>query len=262
MRTPLPGSKHVMVEHSKAHDYIDLFIENPPMRAHVERNMFYILIDSRKLAPDFMVKDEAMTKNLQYAHKICDDGFYELMENWVIGKLDCSGDRNAPEKGPKDWSPLTGAKRFRRRGRVLKHENTYNLEGTSYWQGGVYEYLTFKLPGGKDAMAVFWHLGGDPRGNYDEPEVWVGDVEGFLDAQKIDLENTNTMDSLDEEFGGGLVWAVEELNLLKSDESDIPGRLRELIENRPQLLSDRTLEKIKRHPERFAPWVRSAVDLL
>lgn len=256
----LPGSKRVQVDHSKAHHTIDLSIQDPPMEAHIERGLFYVLIDSRKLASDFMKKDEAMTRSLQYAQDICSDGFRDLMEGWIEGTLDCSKDGKVPEKGPKDWSPLSGSAQFPQRGEVLEHENTYNLEGSGYWQGSVYEYMTFKLWNGKEAMAVFWHKGGDPRGNYDPPEVWIGDVERFLDAQRIDFGDMNELDSMDEEFDGGLVWAVEELHLLQADESDTPSELRRLIVNRPKLLSDRARKDIERHPKKYAAWVVDAVE--
>jgi len=254
----LPGSRSVRVDHSKKHKTIDLYIDEPPTQAHIEDGMFYILVDSRKLAKDYMEKNEEMTKNLQYAQEICDDSFQELMDGWINGTLDCSEDSRAPEKGPKDWSPL--ATRFRPRGTLDTVGNTYNYDG-SQWQGEVYEYATFRMPDGKRAFAVFWHLGGDPRGNYDAPEVWVGNVEAFLEAQWMDTNSDDVLDELDEQFDGGLVWAVEQLDLL-GPEAETPYELKSLIEERPQLLSDKTLKDIKKHPNDYADWVRSVVNLL
>lgn len=56
--------------------------------------------------------------------------------------------------------------------------NTYNEDNFYFW-GDVFEFTDFKTSDGKEGVVIMKHIGGDVRGNYEYPEVYMGD---FMDV--------------------------------------------------------------------------------
>jgi hypothetical protein len=88
--------------------------------------------------------------------------------------------------------------------------NTVNF-GDDCWLGDTFEFTHFVTPN-QEGVVIRWHLGGDVRCNYSEPEVWIGDFEGFMAAQQ-DCEWLTEEGFLrwNEIFQGNFIWAIDQL---------------------------------------------------
>lgn len=78
---------------------------------------------------------------------------------------------------------------------TLMADNTYNWDNY-YWWGDVFEFVMFQkdeddsypIPSWDDddaGIVIMWHIGGDVRGNYEEPIVYNGSVEEFHSVQDM-----------------------------------------------------------------------------
>lgn len=260
MRKPLPGSKHVTYEY-KPHfgGEVTLYLDHPPIQVQVSPETLTVFFNSKDFAKGMMVKDKALTKSLQQAQEVCRDSFHDLMEGWINGTLDCSEDDKV-EQGPKDWSPKWPAGSGRAHGTVVESANTYNFQ--SDWQGETFEFTIFKLQSGKLALAVFWHEGGDPRGSYERPEVWTGNVRDFMGMQWMDLDDMETVGSLNADFDNGIIWAIEKLGLLQDEENQVAGAIPDVIRDTPTLLSKAIRKDILENPGKYKEWAVDAVRSL
>ena len=74
-------------------------------------------------------------------------------------------------------------------GKVRDSGNTCNLDNSHYW-GGIFEYTEFSDINNEDGVIIMMHRGGDYRGNYGYPVVYIGDfgeVISNLDVGDSDI---------------------------------------------------------------------------
>lgn len=117
-----------------------------------------INIDSRKNIKNYLKIDNTLTLTLRSFLKERDDfAWKEGREAWVKA-MD---------------------------GEIVGSGNTYNEDSYYFW-GSVYEYTAFEnIAGYGSGIIVMWQLGGDVRGNYSSPEVWLGDVDEWRLMESI-----------------------------------------------------------------------------
>jgi hypothetical protein len=145
---------------------------------------YSILYNSRAMIEDYMTLDEALTDEIQEDFENTYDrgGYIEWMKDWL---------------GKRGWRVSS-----------LGADNTYNWDSTYYW-GEVFEYVHFETDDGNEGALIMWHLGGDPRGGYAAPEVWMGGFEEFVGLQEEgDPSSVDTLRWVDERFEGGIAWAL------------------------------------------------------
>jgi len=115
--------------------------------------------NSKSVAKEFLTLDKKLTKEIQEAFDSYDSGGWkDWREKWVESKGWKVGDYGSG--------------------------NTYNEDNHYFW-GDTYEWTVFEDNKGKSGIIIQWHLGGDVRGNYSYPEVWMGDPDGFMMAQQV-----------------------------------------------------------------------------
>jgi hypothetical protein len=115
--------------------------------------------DSSQDIKDYMDLDKKLTKEVQKVFDSYDGGgWLDWREEWVKSKKWKLGE--------------------------FRSGNTYEDDNYYFW-GSVFEYTTFKDAKGKSGAVIMWHRGGDVRGNYSDPEVWLGDFESFYSSQHI-----------------------------------------------------------------------------
>lgn len=122
---------------------------------------FIINIDSEKRIKDSMKEDKKLTAEIQKAFEDSEGSWSKFREEWV------------KEKGGELGETGSG--------------NTYNEDNAYFW-GGVFEWTEFKDVDGKDGAVIMFHRGGDVRGNYDSPVVYIGDFQDFFLSMSPDPE--------------------------------------------------------------------------
>jgi hypothetical protein len=202
-------------------------------------------IDSRKRIFEWMELDKKLTRQIKDDFDTHYDGggFIEFMGNWVRGKLPGG---KAPE-GPKEWMPTRTRKRI---GKLFGpdrggygSENTYNWDNAYFW-GDTFEYVHFLSVDDEEGAVVMWHIGGDVRGNYAAPEVWMGSFGEFMGSQdEGDPKSADTFLTYNGMFENGIVWALFELELFDG-EQEIPDQVVRAIKEYPKILYPQLVEQI------------------
>lgn len=161
-----------------------------------------------------MRKDEGLTADVQehwrdYARRINPKERTDTithLENWIkVHPYRSYGRKDVYPGGREGWE--TGE---------LQSDNTINIDDEC-WLGDVFMYSHFMTPK-DDGAIILWHRGGDVRGNYEDPEVWVGDFEGFMQEQNYcewySPEGFLTWNSI---FDQGFMWALQMLGSFSGD---------------------------------------------
>lgn len=169
---------------------------------------YWIIFHSETVAPHFMTKDEALTDQVQehwrdYArrtnpkHK---EGALTYLENWINEHPYRSwGKPDVFPGGRQGWETAE-----------FESGNTESF-GEDCWLGDTFIYVHFHKPGDEGAI-IMWHKGGDIRGNYTDPEVWVGDFQGFMNEQThCEWYDPYGFINWNETFDGGFMWALKEM---------------------------------------------------
>ena len=212
--------------------------------------------DSRADILMWMSKDEALTEQIQEAWEEHYDGqgYTEFMTTWIRGTAE-------RPPGVKEWRPGGWSER---RGKVIRSGNTYNFDN-AYWWGSVFEYVWFQLPDGEEGLVVMWQRGGDVRGNYSLPEVWIGSVEEFFGNQEEgDPHSAETAISYNAYFENGILWMLDQLDYFEDYEIDEDSWIAQALERDPDLIWPELLVKLealeKEMPKGIVKAIRSWKD--
>jgi hypothetical protein len=140
-----------------------------------------IWLKSRLWIKDFMAEDEELTEEARdFFEQHRTGGYAQQMEDWFESK---------------GW-------------RSLESGNTYNLD-SAYWWGDVFEYAKFRTKDGDEGATIMWHAGGDVRGGYELPRVYIGDFDEFHSSQyEGDPHGPETFLHWNRFFENDLVWAL------------------------------------------------------
>ena len=123
---------------------------------------FELDLDSKEIIKDYMNYDEELS------NKVSDD-------------FDSTYGSGGWDRWREDWIKKQGWKI-----NIMGVGNTYNW-GT--FIGNIFEYTDFITDDDLHGVIIMWHQGGDIRGNYSVPEIWIGDFESFTAIQDIqDIE--------------------------------------------------------------------------
>lgn len=187
-------------------------------------------VDSKSLIEDHMERHEALTYEVrEWFEKECEGRhrrYRECIKEWIEGKKE--------PQGVKEWRP--GVKFQGKRWKIGSRgqANTYN-EDHAYWWGHVFEYTHFEMPDKHEGLVIMWQLGGDPRGDYGYPEVWIGSVDEFLDLQyEPAAKDSGTIASYNQYFENGILWAYDQHGLFEYN--DLPEWALDAIGADPWLL--------------------------
>jgi hypothetical protein len=186
--------------------------------------------NSKEFIEEHMERNEAFSAEVrEWFEKECAAWrqlWRECIGEWIQGHKE--------PRGVKEWRP--GIKHQGKSWKIGSqgHGNTFNHD-QAYWWGDVFEYTHFEMPDKSEGLVVMWHLGGDVRGNYGYPEVWIGSVEEFMGGQyESDPKSADTFRHYNQIFENGILWAYDQRGLF--EENSLPLRTREVIEQDPWLL--------------------------
>jgi len=213
---------------------------------------WHIQHESRQEIRDFMELDERLTRKIKDAfdatYSLTKGGYIDWARRWVKGTL---GEFEIPEPlHPKDWLP--GKKRPKTSGRQgtllggsiygYPSDNTYNWDNANWW-GDVFEFVHFKDLEDNEGAIIYWHEGGDVRGNYTLPQVWMGDFGDFMSSQEEqDPESWETFLHWNRIYDNTLLWAFDELGVFEG-KVNMVGNPREPVSHGPtQQVVDAILE--------------------
>lgn len=175
--------------------------------ATIEQNgTFDVRFDSRALIPKWMVLEPERTKELRaFLRSLGFKGPFERLvevvqavETWVTPHPSFSPRRRLEwPPGRLGWSlGILGSESSRR-------ARTPFFLGDDFW------YVHFTTHEGREGAAVLWR---EAEGVHSEPEVWIGDFEGFLYSQEAeDLDDPNSFIRFNAFFQNGFMWALDRL---------------------------------------------------
>jgi hypothetical protein len=234
----------------------EIILYEGPLTASVTREgNFQLRMDSRRIATRYMKKDDRLTAQVlehfrNYERRTTPGNkpsMLTYLENWInVHPYKSFGKPDVYPEGRKDWS--TG-----------QHEsgNTLNY-GEECWLGDPLIYAHFYTGDGEGAI-IMWHKGGDVRVNYSEPEVWLGDFEGFMQEQSwCDWFDAGGFHIWDQNLDGALMWALNELGTFNGDVTVNPV-IYEAILNNPELAIDTVDIGVLRNERAFPPEIVKAV---
>jgi hypothetical protein len=238
------------------HGGTEIGLYDGPLTAWINRiGDFRLSMDSRIIATRYMQWDERLTAQVRehfrnYGRRTTPENKPSLqtyLENWVnVHPYKSFGKPDAYPEGRKDWS--TGA---------YEGGNTLNF-GEDCWLGDPFIYTHFDTGVGEGAI-IMWHKGGDLRGNYGDPEVWIGDFEGFMQEQSwCEWFSSEGFEMWNDNLGGAFMWALNELGSFKGD-VELSSVIYEAIENNPELAFDPVDIGVLRNERAFPPEVVKAV---
>lgn len=236
----IPWAKHVIVT-NLTEDMATLELS----WAHVDiyGPEFSIWLDSRKEIKSHMDLNKKLTKEFREFYEESGESFFDAMDQWVRGPR-----LPAAKKGVKEWSPRKDLETDVWTKGDHGSDNTYNWSGHKWWLGDNFEYYHFETDEEDEGVIVFWHLGGDPRGNYDDPEVWMGNFSEFLTSQEEhEPDSAETFLAWNENFENGILWAFNMFGMFE-DPASFPNYILDAIQQDPGLLTPDMMAQIHENP--------------
>jgi hypothetical protein len=201
---------------------------------------------------EYMDLDEKLTKDIQEFWELDQEKNYgktyrDRIERWLGGGVHSPSQR----VGPKEWRPGKRTPKIQAKLANYGYGNTYN-EDNSYFWGDVFEFGHFKTDDGDEGAVILWQGGGDPRGNYHLPMVYVGNFEGFMDSQyEHDPWDPDVFLSYNHAFENGFLWSWHKLGVFDDPAEQIVDlkdrhvqQVLRAIEKDPSILLPESVEKI------------------
>lgn len=174
----------------------------------------------------YMELDSKATQELRTWIEVCEEPKDECVRMWAQGNV-----LYFVPPGTLEWRPPEGAIRADWKLGMYRQDQTVNHEN---WRGDGFKYTHFEGPD-FEGLVVFWN---------DEPEVWIGDVEGFMSSQEeSDPDSMDTFRVYNEMFENGILWAFDEMGVFEGGVR-IPDPVVELVWEDPELLWGELLEKL------------------
>lgn len=237
-----------------------------------------VLMNSKIDIDGYMKKDGRLTQDIQeyfenFESKSKEEGPYTFKDkimSWL--KYGPVGEIFLPRTGPKEWRPPLKGRRKRTKPWKLDtygYGNTYNEDSAYYW-GDVFEFAHFKTDEGDEGAVILWQGGGDPRGNYHLPMVYMGDFEEFLDSQyEREPWSVETFLNWNSTFENGFMWAWEKIgvfddpdeHILRYDDRHVKQVLK-AIEKEPSILLPESVQKVLLQFDEFPTQIQKAVTWL
>lgn len=235
-----------------------------------------VAFNSKIDADNYMKLDQNLTRDIQDHFEEMQnraDGpttFRDKIMNWlkhgIIGKP-------LPREGPKEWRPPSKVREKRPKPWKLSdsygYGTTYNEDDSYYW-GDVFEFAHFETDEGDEGAVIMWQGGGDPRGNYGMPQVYLGNFEEFMGAQyENDPWSYEAFRQWNDSFENGFMWAWEKMGVFGDGGEQIEDlsdkrvkQVLEAIEKEPSILLPESVEKILRNFDDFPKQIQRATQWL
>lgn len=237
----------------------DVFVnlQNEDLKLEIERSGdFWGSYNSRDVIKRHMKLNRYLTNQIQKEfEKYEGGGWINFFKEWIHR----TKTPDIPE-GKKEWRPGKKTTRHWKTGQ-MGSDNTYNWDG-AYWWGSTFEYLHFVTEDLEDGIIVMWHLGGDVRGNYSYPEVWIGDVGSFFsDQNEGNPGSSETREHYTEVFENGILWAYDQMGLFDPEKIEkLPKWVEEAVFDHPDLLWPELVEKLIPIKDRLPGLLARTVD--
>jgi hypothetical protein len=227
-----------------------------------------VAINSKIMVDEYMTLDDRLTGSIQkYWDSYEGSNTYrDRIMGWLKGEA-----RGAvlPRVGPKEWRPPSKKREKSWKLADYGYGNTYN-EDNSYWWGDVFEYAHFMTDEGDEGVVIMWQGGGDPRGNYYSPMVYMGNFEEFMSMQhEGDPYSVETFLHWNRIFENGFMWAWEKLGVFDDGGEQIEdmkdkhvNQVLEAIEKDPSILLPESVQKIIDRFDDFPKQIQNAVTWL
>lgn len=219
---------------------------------------------------EYMEPNERLTKDIQewweeQDDKHADTNYRSRILGWLKGGI---GHYSHPE-GPKEWRPTRKQPKIKAKLSQYGYGNTYN-EDNSYYLGDVFEFAHFETDDGDEGAVILWQGGGDPRGGYHMPVVYIGNFEEFMDSQyEHSPWDYETFLSYNETFENGFMWAWHKLGVFDDPEENIQDlsdehvrQVLDAIQKDPSILLPESVEKILLKFDEFPQQIQKAVNWL
>jgi hypothetical protein len=211
-------------------------VYNGSLKGHIDLDgAYWLFFDSRTLVHDFMQKSDKLTEQIlehwrAYERRVNPnhkETTLTYLENWInVHPFRSWGKKPIYPAGRENWS--TGQ---------YESGNTMNF-GDECWIGDVFTFAHFYMDPGEGAI-ILWHRGGDVRGNYEEPEVWLGDFEGFMNTQNwCEWSDADGFLTWNETLGGGFMWALQKMGSFDDPEIDLNPVIWEAMIKDPKIAYD------------------------
>jgi len=231
---------------------------NDTLQATIEKDgSYWLLFYSDRLIDFYMKKDEALTASIlehwrNYKRRVNpkhEEQMLTYLEHWINEHpFKSFGKPDVYPAGRKGWQ--TGE---------FESGNTESF-GDDCWIGDTFIFAHFYMePRGQGAI-ILWHKGGDIRGNYAEPEVWVGDFDAFMNEQSnCGWFEESGFISYNEVFEGGFMWALREMGGFR-EFNDVNVKVYRAIIEEPKIAIEPIDIGVLKNPQAFPIEVVSAVQ--
>lgn len=237
----IPWTKKVKVGHilSESHKLEAITLTKSKVKATVmSHGVVFINVDSKDNIGTYMQKDPLLTRSLLSYFKKDEsapsaENFVGITKDWVKGE---PFEWEPPETGVLDWFP--GIELLPKKiGKVGYYDGGKIKPSIENWTGSEFDYVHFLLPDpeANECLAILWE-------GSKKPEVYIGDVNGFILANKEDFDGWTAYQSYNEFFENGLLWALDEFGLFLTD--GLPEWAVELVDFDPDLLWADLVERL------------------
>lgn len=229
---------HILNEHSRELDAITLTKARVKVTV-MSHGIVFINVNTKDNIGTYMQKDPLLTRSLlAYFRKNKTEPSKEIFNgvatDWVKGEPVEPPPVDRP--GVLDWYPGIEIlpKKIGKVGYYGAGKIKPNLEN---WIGSEFDYVHFVLPDpeASEGIAILWE--GSSR-----PEVYVGDINGFVLANKEDFDDWTSYQSYNDLMENGLLWAIDEFGLFETDQ--LPDWVGDLVDHDPDLLWPDLVERL------------------
>lgn len=219
---------------------------------------------------EYMELDSRLSKDIQEFWEGDQEAHYsspyrDRIMRWLRGGMVVA---QHPE-GPKEWRPAKKQPKIKADLSNYGYGNTYNEDNAYYW-GDVFEFAHFETDEGDEGAVILWQGGGDPRGNYHMPQVYLGNFEEFMDSQyEHSPWDYETFLGYNQTFENGFMWAWEKMGVFDDPDEHIDDlsdkhvkQVLEGIQKDPSILLPESVEKILLKFDEFPQQIQKAVTWL
>lgn len=232
---------------------IELQTKNPWALAKIySSGSVDVEVDSEEIIGDYMKKSPRLTRSLREFLNISGARyFHDYVEDWLTG---ATPEPSYPteEPGVLDWEPAKKPRIWKRLGKLAYHRRGKSSDLSDDWIGSTFPY----------AHAIFfdetkWPQDGLVVNFGDKPEVWLGDVDGFLLANEESFESPEAYLDWNARFENGWIWALNELGVFQK--GDVPDWAIDIITADPDVMTPEIVEDLLPQLDSLKPELRTGV---
>jgi hypothetical protein len=209
-------------------------------------------VDSEEIIGDYMKKSPRLTRSLREFLDISGARyFHDYVEDWLTGTTP-EPSYPTEEPGVLDWEPTKKPREWKRLGKLAYHRKGKSTDLSDDWIGSTFPY----------AHAIFfdetkWPQDGLVVNFGDKPEVWLGDVDGFLVANEESFESPESYLDYNARFENGWIWALNELGVFQN--GNVPDWAIDIITVDPDVMWPEIVEQLVPQLDSLDPELRTGV---